>query len=366
MSRESAGIIIIVLSLISIGIVMTYSASGIYADHVMGDPTYFLFRQISFFFIGIIFMTLFSLIDPSFLQKNSRIIILLSIFLLLAVYLPFISQTTRGTKRWLRIFGFNIQPAEFSKVALCIYFSDYLSRHMKKIARGSFLIFIPPLIILFIITFLILIQPDLGTVIILFIISSVLFFLSGIRQRYIWFFSLACLSVSYFAIIKVPYRLQRIVAYINPWSDPQGSGFQIIQSFLALSLGGINGVGLGQSTQKLFYLPQSYTDFIFSIIGEELGFIGSSLVITLFLLFFILGLRIVQKQYEPFKKFLSLSLVLLIVIQVMINILVATGLLPTKGLPLPFISYGGSSLIMNMIAVGILLSIDRIHFRYKR
>ena len=366
MSKEAAGIIVIVLSFVAIGIVMTYSASGIYADQVMGSPTYFLIRQISFFFIGVVFMTFFSLIDPNFLQRHSRLIILLAIFLLVAVYLPFISQTTRGTKRWLKIFGVNFQPAEFSKLALCIYFSDYLSRHMKKIARGSFLIFIPPLIILFIISILILIQPDLGTIVILFLISAILFFLSGIRQRYIWFFFLIGIFVSYFAIIKVPYRVQRIIAYINPWSDPKGSGFQIIQSFLALSSGGFSGVGLGQSTQKLFYLPQSYTDFIFSIIGEELGFIGSSLVVTLFLLFFILGLRIVQRQYEPFKKLLSLSLVLLIVIQVVINILVTTGLLPTKGLPLPFISYGGSSLIMNMIAVGILISIDRIHFRYKR
>lgn len=365
MSKDAAGIVIVVLSLIAIGIVMTYSASGIYADQVMGDHSYFLLRQTLFFFIGLACMILFSFIDPDILQRNSKIIILFTIILLVAVYLPVISQTTRGTKRWLKLLGVNIQPAEFSKLAVSIYFADYLSRKMKPIMRGSIKAFIPPLIILFVISGLILIQPDLGTVVILFFIAAVLFFLSGLRQRYIYFFFFVCTTVAYFAIIKVPYRMKRIVAYLNPWSDPQGSGFQIIQSFLALALGGVKGVGLGQSTQKLFYLPQSYTDFIFSIIGEEMGLIGAALVVTLFLIFLILGLRIVSRQYDPFKRLLALSLVLLIVIQAVINVLVATGLLPTKGLPLPFISYGGSSLIMNMIAVGMLLSIDRLHYKVR-
>jgi len=365
MSKEASGIILVVLPLIAIGIIMTYSASGIYADQVMGSSTYFLIRQILFFGIGFMCLIVFSFIDPAWFQRHSRVIILVAILLLLAVYLPLISQTTRGTRRWLRVFGFNMQPAEFTKLAVCIYFSDYLSRKLKPIARGNILVFIPPVLILLITSGLILLQPDLGSVVILFIISATLFFLSGIRQRYIWLFGALCATISYFAIIKVPYRMKRIIAYLNPWSDAQGSGFQIIQSFLALACGGMQGVGLGQSTQKLFYLPQSYTDFIFSIIGEELGFVGTVLVVTLYVVFFILGIRIVHRQSDQFHKMLSLSLVLLIVVQVIINILVATGLLPTKGLPLPFISYGGSSLIMNMIVVGILISIDRVHFRYR-
>jgi len=345
---------------------MVYSASAIYADQVLESPSYYLIRQAVFSVIGIVLMAVFSLIDPIVLQKNSRLIILIALMLLIAVYVPFISQTTRNTKRWLHIFGWNLQPAEFTKIAICIYFSDYLSRNLKPIAQGKFLVFMPPLIVLFLCSGLILIQPDLGTVVILFSVSAVLFFLSGIRQRYIWLFFLTCSTVAYFAIIKVPYRARRIGAYLNPWSDPLGSGFQIIQSFLALALGGFKGVGLGQSTQKLFYLPQSYTDFIFSIIGEELGFIGAAFVVALFLLFLVCGIRIAQRQFEPFKKFLALSLVLLVIIQAVINILVATGLLPTKGLPLPFISYGGSSLVVNMIIVGILLSLDRVHLRFKR
>jgi len=366
MSRDSAGILIIVLTLISIGIVMVYSASGIYADQIMGDPAYFLLRQSIFFAIGFVCMLIFYLVDPIVLQRHSRLIMLISLLLLVSVYVPFISQTTRNTKRWLQIFGFNLQPAEFTKIAICVYFSDYLSRNLKSIAQGKFLVFVPPLIVLFFSAGLILVQPDLGSVVILFSVSAILFFLSGIRQRYIWLFAIACSSVAYFAIIKVPYRMRRIIAYLDPWSDPLGSGFQIIQSFLALASGGVRGVGLGQSSQKLFCLPQSYTDFIFSIVGEELGFLGAAFVSFLFLVFLVLGIRIAQRQYEPFKKYLVLSLVLLIVIQAVINILVATGLLPTKGLPLPFISYGGSSLVVNMIIVGIILSVDRVHFKFKR
>lgn len=345
---------------------MVYSASGIYADQVMGDSTYFLVRQAIYFAFGLGLMALFYFIDPLFLQRHSRLIILVSLLLLISVYVPFISQTTRNTKRWLHIFGFNIQPAEFTKIAICVYLSDYLSRNLKPIAQGRFLVFIPPLLVLFISAGLILLQPDLGSVVILFSVSAVLFFLAGIRQRYIWCFAIICSSIAYFAIIKVPYRMRRIVAYLDPWSDPLGSGFQIIQSFLALASGGTHGVGLGQSTQKLFYLPQSSTDFIFSIVGEELGFVGSAFVVLLFVAFLVLGIRIAQRQYEPFQKLLVLSLVLLISIQAVINILVATGLLPTKGLPLPFISYGGSSLVVNMIIVGIILSIDRAHCRFKR
>jgi cell division protein FtsW len=366
MSKEAAGIIIIVLILTAIGIVMVYSASAIYADQVMGSPHYFLIRQFIFSCIGLFLMVAFSFLDPAFLQRYSRCLMLVAFILLVAVYVPFISQTTRNTKRWLHVFGWNLQPAEFVKIAICVYFSDYLSRNLKPIAQGKFLIFMPLLLVLFVCSGLILLQPDLGTVVILFSVSAILFFLSGLRQRYIWLFFLVCSTVAYFAIIKVPYRLRRIGAYLDPWSDPLGSGFQIIQSLLALALGGFRGVGLGQSTQKLFYLPQSYTDFIFSIVGEELGFIGASFVVILFLLFLILGIRIAQRQFEPFKKYLTLSLVLLVIIQAVINILVATGLLPTKGLPLPFISYGGSSLVVNMIIVGILLSIDRVHVRFKR
>jgi len=167
-------------------------------------------------------------------------------------------------------------------------------------------------------------------------------------------------------IMSVPYRMNRIAAYLDPWKDPQGSGFQIIQSFLAFGLGGIKGVGLGQSTQKLFYLPQSHTDFIFSIIGEELGLIGTLVVVALYGLFFYLGYRVARRSRDPFMKLLSYALVLLVILQALLNLLVTLGLIPTKGLPLPFISYGGTALVFHMASVGILVAVDRSSVRFSR
>ena len=347
------------IALIAVGIVMIYSASAIYADQYMKDAAFFLKRQLLYCLIGGVCCCAAYLIRPGFLERYSRIILLCAIVLLLLLYIPFLSRVASGARRWLRIFGFNFQPAEFSKIALSIYYADYLKRKIKAIRRGSFLVFLPPLAVLAFLSILIVLQPDLGSVILLFFIAAILFFVAGIRYRYILGFFSVCMIFFYFAVIKVPYRLDRITAYLNPWSDPMGSGFQIIQSFIAFGLGGIHGVGLGASTQKLFYLPQSYTDFIFAIIAEEAGLIGLSVVILLYLFLFINGMIISLRQSDLFKRMLSFALCLLITFQALLNIFVATGLIPTKGLPLPFISFGGSSLIVNMIAVGIILSIDK-------
>jgi len=248
---------------------------------------------------------------------------------------------------------------EFAKIAVCIYLSDYLSRKLKFITRGSIKVFFPPLLLIGILCFLSLLQPDLGSCFIIVVISALLFFLAGIRLRYVFAAIATLVPVFYFLVIKVPYRLSRIMAYINPWEDPRGSGFQIIQSFLAFGLGGVQGVGLGQSTQKLFYLPSSYNDFILSVIGEELGLIGVLAVMILYGVIFACGMLMVNKAQHSQDKLIAISLTLLIVLQALINMLVATGLIPTKGLPLPFVSYGGTSLVFNLMGVGLLLSIDR-------
>jgi cell division protein FtsW len=188
---------------------------------------------------------------------------------------------------------------------------------------------------------------------------AVLFFLSGIRLRYILAVAFGALLIVSFLIWQAPYRMSRITAFLDPWKDPRGSGFQIIQSFIAFGLGGIKGVGLGESTQKLFYLPQSHTDFIFSIIAEELGLIGALIVVGLFALFFFFGNRLAQRCRDPFFKLLAFSLVIFITLQALVNFLVTVGLIPTKGLPLPFVSYGGTALIFHMISVGILVAVDK-------
>lgn len=359
LSKEGIAILLSMFLLIFIGIVMIYSASAIYADQHFHDSFLFLRRQILYFFIGFVLFLIAFLIKPEILEKNSHLVIFIAILLLFLVYLPGISRTSSGARRWLHIFQFNFQPAEFSKIALIIYFSDYLKRKIKLIRRGNFQALLPPLFVLGVFSFLIILQPDLGSVILLFFITAVLFFIAGIRQRYILGFFLICSVFFYFAVVKVPYRFERITAYLNPLDDPEGSGFQIIQSFLAFGLGGIKGVGLGASTQKLFYLPQGYTDFIYAIIAEEGGFFASLLVLLIYFFIFIQGMIISLRQADLFRRMVSFSLCTLIIFQAILNIFVTTGLIPTKGLPLPFISYGGSSLIINMIAIGILLSIDR-------
>jgi len=358
-SKQGVGLLLAMILLIIIGIIMIYSASSIYADQYFQDAMYYFKRQVLYFMIGLVLCGGIFFVHPDKLEEYSRVILAFSILLLILVYVPFLSREASGARRWLKLFIFNFQPAEFSKIALVLYFSAYLKRKIVLMRRGSFVVLLPPLFILALLSGLIVLQPDLGSVILLFFVAAVLFFVAGIRYRYIIAFFFVCSVFFYFAVVKVPYRLERIFTFLNPWRDPMGSGFQIIQSFIAFGLGGIRGVGLGCSTQKLFYLPQSYTDFIYAILAEEGGIIASSFVIVLYMIFFVEGILIAIRQTDLFRRMVSFSLCLLIVFQAILNIFVTMGLIPTKGLPLPFISFGGSSLIVNMIAVGIILSIDR-------
>ena len=300
-----------------------------------------------------------SSIDPDFLRRHSRLLMGSSILLLTAVFLPFLGHSAGGARRWIQLPFITFQPVEYAKLTMCIYLADYLSRKRQPITSGSISAFLPPGVILFFVFILVIAQPDLGSCIFLFLLMGILFFLSGIRLRYIFLATMGVLAAVIFLVWRAPYRMSRITAYLDPWKDPRGSGFQIIQSFLAFGLGGIKGVGLGKSTQKLFYLPQSHTDFIFSIIGEELGLLGALTIVALFAAFFFFGNRLAQKCREPFFRLLAFALVIFITLQALINLLVAVGLVPTKGLPLPFVSYGGTALIFHMTSVGILVAIDR-------
>jgi len=358
-SKEAKILFIAVYILVSLGIIMTYSASAIYADQAFKSPTYFLKRQILYVMIGTFFLLFAAGRDPYLFKEHAREILIFSFVLLALVLVPFLGHTAGGARRWIRLGPINFQPAEISKIAICLYLSDYLSRRIKGIQRGEFMVLLPPILVLVFTCGLILLQPDLGSSVFIFLVAAILFFLAGIRLRYVLLGSLFFLPSFYFLVIRVPYRLSRVTAYLNPWNDPQGSGFQIIQSLFAFGMGGLKGVGLGQSTQKLFYLPQSYNDFIFSIIGEELGFIGTLSILALYGVILFSGMRIARRARGNYEKFFVISLILLIVLQALINMLVATGLIPTKGLPLPFVSYGGSSLVFDLFAVGLLLAMDR-------
>jgi cell division protein FtsW len=243
-------------------------------------------------------------------------------------------------------------------MAVIIYIADFIARkgnNIKTLVRG----FLPPIFILGASVLLMLLQPDLGTAIALVVVVFSMLFIAGVRLSYLGSLILAGLPVLYFLIFSVPYRRMRIMAFLNPWLDPKGSGFQVIQSQVALGSGGIFGVGLGQSRQKLFYLPAAHTDFIFSIIGEELGLIGTIGIIILFMIFIHQGFKILKNSADKFGYFLGLGLILIISFKAVVNIGVSCGVFPTKGLPLSFISYGGSSFVFDMVSVGILLNIAR-------
>ena len=308
--------------------------------------------------LGFIGMFFTARLDYSKIRRYSRALILVSILLLVAVFLPGIGKEAGGARRWISLGNFSFQPSEFVKFTLIIYLADFLSRRqdvIKIFYRG----FLPALVVSAFIGGLILLQPDFGTASLLVLVCFILFFVAGVNLKYIFSVLVLSIPLVYLLVFRVPYRLRRILAYLDPWKDPKGAGWQIIQSYVALGSGGLFGLGLGQSRQKLFYLPQTSTDFILSIIGEELGFLGTFSILILFVLFIWQGLKIALKAKDLYGALLSFGIVLMIGLQAIIHIAVVSGSMPTKGLPLPFISYGGSSLIFSLIGVGIVLSVAK-------
>jgi cell division protein FtsW len=348
----------ITVTLICIGIVMIYSASSIYALKNYQDSAFFLKRHLSFILIGAVLTFLVMVVDYRKIKKNARAILFIALLLLVLVLIPGIGREVAGARRWFRFKFVSFQPAEFACIAMIIYVADFICRkqnHIKTLRWGL----LPIMAVLGFMSLLILLQPDLGTTLAIGAVVFIMLFVGGLKLSYIFYIILGALPLLYILIFSVPYRRMRIMAFLNPWSDPRGSGFQIIQSQIALGSGGIFGKGLGHSQQKLFYLPAAHTDFIFSIIGEELGLVGTASVIFLFVIFIRLGIKIIKNAPDSFSYLLSLGLVVMLSLKAMVNIGVSCGIFPTKGLPLPFISYGGSSFIFDMISVGILLNIAR-------
>lgn len=352
-------ITILVVLLICIGIVMIYSSSSVYALQNLDNSSYFLTRHLIFLSIGFILALFFMAIDYREIRRWVKPILLLVILLLTLVLVPGIGKESFGARRWFRMGSIYFQPSEFAKIAMLIYAADFLARKGNKI-RNFKEGFLPLTVVLGIVCVLILKQPDLGTTVSLALLIFVMMFIAGTKFKYLGFIGLLSLPAVYWLVVKVPYRMARILAFLDPWQDSRGIGFQLSQSHIALGSGGFFGVGLGRSAQKLFYLPAAHTDFIFSIIGEELGLIGTVTVIILFSLFIWQGARIAKRTDDTFGYFLCVGIVTMIGLQAVVNIGVSIGALPTKGLPLPFISYGGSALIFNMIAVGLLLNVSRI------
>jgi cell division protein FtsW len=352
-------IVTIVMMLICFGFVMIYSSSGIYAQQEIGDSLFFLKRHAMFFVIGLISMLGVMMVDCHRLPKLAKPMMLITLLLLALVLVPGIGRASFGARRWFNFGPFNFQPSELAKITIMIYAADYLARKRGSI-QSFFQGFFPLLMVMGVTCSLIVLQPDLGNSILVALLVMGLLFLAGARIWHMMMMGVMALPLLIYLVLDKPYRVRRIMGFLNPWEDSLGAGFQLVQSQIALGSGGVFGVGPGQSLQKLFYLPAAHTDFIFSIIGEELGLVGTLFLLLLFAALIWQGARLTSRLTNPFAYYLSSGIVMMIGFQATVNIGVSIGALPTKGLPLPFISYGGSALIFNMMAIGLLLNLSRM------
>lgn len=353
----SAVLGLIVAALLGVGILMIYSSSTVYARDNCGDSYFYVKRQLIWGVAGMASCLILRRLDYHFFRRRSRLLILFGIIILAAVLVPGLGRTGGGARRWLYLGGVGFQPSELVKYLLIIYLADLLSRHQDRI-RSFLSGFLPALAATALPAVLVVLQPDLGSAVSMAAIGMLMLFLAGARPRHLVIPVAAALPALVILVARVGYRKQRILAFLNPWADPRGSGFQIIQSLIALGSGGVTGLGLGESRQKLFYLPAATTDFIFSILGEELGFVGAGSVVLLVAGLTVTGFFIARRAPDLFGFLLASGITAMLSLQALVNMGVSSGLLPTKGLPLPFVSYGGSNLVVSFAAVGILLNIS--------
>ncbi|MCP3026207.1 stage V sporulation protein E [Halobacillus sp. A5] len=351
-------LIITILSLLMIGIVMVYSSSSIWSEYKFDDSWFYAKRQTLFASLGLIAMFTLSKIPYFVWYKHAKLIVLICLVFLILVLIPGVGMVRGGARSWIGIGMFSIQPSEFMKLGLIIFLAKFLSMRQKRIVsfqEG----FLPSLAIILIPFALIMLQPDLGTGVVMVGTCLVMMFVAGARIAHFMLIVAGGVAGMAGLIASAPYRIQRITAFLHPWEDPLGSGFQIIQSLYAIGPGGLLGLGLGKSMQKFFYLPEPQTDFIYSVLAEELGFLGGALVLILFFILLWRGVRASLHASDLFGSLLALGIVGMISIQVMINVSVVTGLIPVTGITLPLISYGGSSLTLTLAALGLLLSVSR-------
>ncbi len=352
-------IFLVTLILLGIGLVMVFSASYVIAEESRGDPYYFLRRQIFWALLGITGMLFFSRFDHRYLKRLSPAMVIISFVMLAAIYIPGVGVEINEAKRWIGIGDFlTFQPSEFTKLALIIFTAAYLSSksiRMENFWSSSFI----PLAVTGLSFLFILGQPDLGTGLIILMGIIMIIFLAGMPFKQIAILAGLSVPAVFYLIFSASYRLKRLTSFLDPWADPLKSGYHIIQSLYALGPGGIFGVGLGRSRQKLYYLPEPHNDFIFAIIGEELGFVGAIAIILLFFILVWRGMKVALTATDLFGSLLAAGITFMIGAQALINIGVVTGSLPVTGLNLPLISAGGSSLFFNLCSIGILLNISR-------
>jgi cell division protein FtsW len=352
---------LVTLALCLIGAVMVFSASAVTAREQYGSAYHFLWRQLVWLGVGLLAMFAVMNLDYRRLRQPRVVFTLLSVVLLALVGLFFLEKT-HETHRWIRIGPASLQPSEIAKLAVILFLAWFLEarRRPRSFGVNSFrYTILPALAVVFIIAGLILLEPDLGTAVEICVVALAVLFAAGLSYKYIFGAAALALPIVYLAVMRVAYRQERILAFLNPEANPQGAGFQLMQSLIAVGSGGLSGVGLMESRQKLFYLPEAHTDFIYAVICEEFGFIGGAIVLGLFTFYAWRGLRIAMRASDEFGCFLAIGVTVMVVSQALVNLGVVLGMMPTKGIPLPFVSYGGSSLLVCLIATGVLLNVGQ-------
>lgn len=348
---------VVTLILVFVGVVMVFSASAVMAKERYHSGYFFLLRQLGWAIGGFIALLIGMRMDYKRLKHPAVVFSLLGLTTLMLISVFFLDRA-HNTHRWIHFSGFSFQPSELAKPVLILFLAFFLENRTKSMDDWRNTL-IPSVIPTLVFIGLIVFQPDLGTAIACAAITVCILFVAGLEMKYLAYAFVGSLLPLYFLIFHVAYRRDRILAFLNPYSDPQGRGFHIIQSLIAVSTGGITGVGLMEGKEKLFYLPEPHTDFIFSVLGEELGLVGCLFVVALFAIFCWRGIRTALRTQDMFGRFLAVGITSMVVVQAFINISVVLGLMPTKGIPLPLISYGGSSLFITLAAVGVLLNVSK-------
>jgi len=347
-----------VAALAAVGVTMVLSTSYLYAQERFADGTYFLRKQLFAMAMGLAALVVCSLVPAATYRRLAYPILALTVVVLVLVLIPGIGVNRGGARRWLMLPGFAFQPAEMAKLAVVLYLAHSMAKKEEMIRTFSVGV-LPHLIVAGGFLVVLLLEPDFGTALILTTLLYLMLFIGGARVHHLLATGLMALPVLVYVMLKAEYRLRRLMTFLDPWRDASSSGFQVIQSLIAFGSGQLWGRGLGESRQKLFYLPEAHTDFVFSVIGEELGLLGALVVLALFGVIIARGLRLTSKIEEPFDQYLAFGLTVLLGLQALIHMGVVMGLMPTKGLVLPFISYGGSAMVINLMEAGILLGLSR-------
>ncbi len=358
MKKQEIVILATVGVLVTLGVLMIFSASAVIARQNYGNGYYFLFRQLVFLALGVVLLWGCRRIDYHWWARLVLPLFILTLILLVMVLIPGVGHRVGGASRWLRTPFCSLQPAEMGKLVMVIYFAAYAAKkgeNMRSFRHGL----LPMLVVMALFVVLLMLEPDFGTSLLIIVLGFMLSWVGGARLVHLFSLGLLGLPLVVFGVCHSAYRLKRVMTFLDPWQDPTGNGFQVIQAMIAVGVGGISGVGLGNGKQKLFFLPEPHTDFIVAAIGEELGLLALGALLLIMVILLVSGVRVALRSRDRFGLLLAVGLTFLVVLQMLINMGVNLGVLPTKGLTYPFLSYGGTSLLVNMAAVGILLNICR-------